>query len=98
MTKEERTASHLWKRYKIKYEDWLCMFKTQGYKCYLCDFPVSTSSDLKPGHTQRGVLDHCHQSGRRRKILYHNCNRALGLVKEKREVLERMIQYVTYEW
>lgn len=88
---EERTATHLWKRYKMSFEEWVAMFEKQDYKCCLCETPVRATTDRS---TDRGVVDHCHTDKSVRGILCHNCNRALGLVKDKTQTLKNMINYL----
>lgn len=39
-------------------------------------------------------LDHCHETGKVRGLLCHNCNRALGLLKDNKERLNRAILYL----
>ena len=39
-------------------------------------------------------VDHCHETGKIRGLLCHNCNRALGLFKDNVEFLERAILYL----
>lgn len=39
-------------------------------------------------------LDHCHSTGVVRGLLCHNCNRALGLLKDDVDVMQRAIDYL----
>ena len=45
-------------------------------------------------HKSKLVVDHCHATGKVRGLLCHNCNRALGLLKDKISVLKNAIQYL----
>lgn len=45
-------------------------------------------------HKSKLVVDHCHDTGIVRGLLCHNCNRALGLFKDKIEVLKNAIKYL----
>lgn len=87
----QKIAHHLHKRYKISYLEWRRMFEEQNFSCKTCDTPVSMELGNSPS---RGVVDHCHESGKVRGILCHNCNRALGLVKDNPETLQRMIEHI----
>lgn len=40
------------------------------------------------------VVDHCHDTGKIRGLLCHNCNRALGLLKDSVHTLESAIDYL----
>lgn len=39
-------------------------------------------------------LDHCHTTGRVRGVLCGPCNRALGLIKDRTDILNRMVKYL----
>ena len=66
--------------------------KDQDYKCYLCG---SEGFNIgKNNHTENLAVDHDHKTGKVRKLLCHNCNRALGLFKDNAEVLRKAAQYV----
>ena len=40
------------------------------------------------------VIDHCHTTGKVRGMLCHNCNRALGLLQDDKDYLEKAISYL----
>ncbi|NOR58429.1 MAG: hypothetical protein GQ474_07900 [Sulfurimonas sp.] len=50
--------------------------------CYVC----KTSEDL--------CIDHCHTSGKVRGVLCRKCNMALGLVRDDKRLLNKMIKYL----
>jgi hypothetical protein len=64
------------------------MLVSQEHKCKGCkrDF-----SEVAKGRLH---VDHCHTSGKVRGLLCHNCNLALGLLKDKIEVLANLIVYL----
>ena len=64
----------------------------QGHCCYLCGSPGFTIG--KKNHTEKLAVDHCHATGVVRKLLCHNCNRALGLMKDNPELLRKAADYV----
>ena len=39
-------------------------------------------------------IDHCHSTNKIRGVLCNNCNTALGLVKDNRQTLQNMLQYL----
>lgn len=70
------------------YSDYLNYLSIQNNKCKICKVDFSTL-ESKQIHT-----DHCHQSSEVRGILCHQCNIALGLVKDSPEILASMIKYL----
>ena len=80
------------RKYGLLYSDLEKLFQGQNFKCKLCDVDVTLS--IARNDTTRGVIDHCHNTNRIRGILCHNCNKALGLVKEKTDTLRKMIRYL----
>jgi hypothetical protein len=43
---------------------------------------------------EKKCIDHCHISNKIRGVLCNNCNTALGLVKDNRQTLQNMLQYL----
>jgi len=68
------------------------MKKQQDYKCYLCGSDGFLIG--KNNHTERRAVDHDHKTGKVRKLLCHNCNRALGLFKDNSELMRKAASYV----
>lgn len=60
------------------------MYEEQGGKCYLCG--ASQDRNL--------AVDHCHSTGKVRKLLCSQCNQALGLFKDNPEVMRKAALYV----
>lgn len=71
--------------YKIDIVDFLDMYETQDGKCYTCEKPCSYNEIH---------IDHCHSKGNVRGLLCRNCNLALGMVKDRKEILLKMIEYL----
>lgn len=44
--------------------------------------------------TVREVVDHCHETGKIRGLLCHNCNVALGHIKDQANTLYRLAEYL----
>lgn len=87
-----RDERYLQRVYKISRSDYLELLKKQGSCCKVCGeegFLMNPET-----HKRKLVVDHCHTSGKVRGLLCHNCNRALGLFKDKIEVLKSAIKYL----
>lgn len=87
----KRIEKHSKKR-GLLYEDLVKLFELQHYKCAICQDDIELTIEVN--HPKRGVIDHCHRSNKNRELLCHHCNRALGLVKDDPEILQRMIKYL----
>ena len=68
------------------------MKKYQNYKCYLCHSEGFLIG--KNNHNEKLAVDHDHDTGKVRKLLCHNCNRALGLFKDNPELMRKAASYV----
>lgn len=60
------------------------MLQEQNNSCYIC----------LEAFIKRASVDHCHKSGKIRRLLCNNCNVALGNVKDNPEILKKMIIYL----
>lgn len=58
----------------------------QNYRCNICNDPESYTGSLH--------VDHCHTSGLLRGLLCGRCNRAIGLLGDDVESLERALHHV----
>jgi len=67
------------------YED---MLVKQEYKCFICTIPLNT---LNSKHIH---IDHCHATGRVRKILCKGCNHGLGNFRDDITLLQNAISYL----
>jgi hypothetical protein len=74
-------------KYGISLSQYNQMLLKQDNKCFLCKVD---SNILK--HAL--AVDHCHETGRVRKLLCHNCNGAVGFTKENTSTLQRTIEYL----
>jgi hypothetical protein len=79
------------KNYKMTLEEYQKIFKDQNGKCAICQ---EIGFAMRENQRQLVVIDHCHSSGKVRGLLCHNCNRALGLFKDKINNLENAIRYL----
>lgn len=80
------------KNYGIGREDYERMLLEQNYKCKICDGPGFLMNPKT--HRTKLVVDHCHETGIVRGLLCHNCNRALGLLKDSIKTMQRAISYL----
>ena len=83
-------AGHDLKKFNMSVDDYFNRLAEQGGRCAIC----RTDQPGGRGITRPLAVDHCHSSGRVRKLLCHRCNGALGMVSDSPEILARMIEYV----
>lgn len=84
-------SRYLQRTYGITLELYERMLEEQGHVCKLC---MGEGFTMATHHKVKLVVDHCHATGKVRGLLCHNCNRALGLMKDSTETLERAIEYL----
>ena len=82
--------AELQRRYGITQQDYEVMIVEQNNQCAICN------ATEPGGRHNRGyfVVDHCHTTGKVRKLLCNNCNTALGLVGDNISTLQKMIEYL----
>ena len=73
------------RHYNLSLEDYNRMYEEQNGKCYLCEKNIA-GKEIK--------VDHNHKTGKVRKLLCHNCNTSLGLLKEDIKLFEKCINYL----
>ena len=62
------------------------LHQAQDGKCAICG---------KEPEDRRLAMDHCHATGRIRGLLCMHCNVGLGMFKDKKELLEQAIAYLS---
>lgn len=82
-----RRKQHYRTKYGLTEEGRNAMIAAQNFKCKTC------AAD-SPGNKRGWVVDHCHASNKVRGILCHDCNLALGHVKDDVVILESLIKYL----
>jgi hypothetical protein len=84
---EKRKNVEFKNRYGITLDQRNKLFENQGGKCLTC---LTTKA-------KKFCVDHCHKSGKIRGILCDNCNKAIGLIKDKKETAYRIFNYLMKE-
>jgi hypothetical protein len=85
-------TSYYKRNYGITEADLEEMKKKQNYRCYICGSEGFLIG--KNGHTEKLAVDHDHATGQVRKLLCHNCNRALGLMHDDPSLLRKAANYI----
>ena len=83
--------SYYMKQYGIGIADVENLLEEHNHQCGICfskGFKMHESAQFDL------VVDHCHDTGKVRGVLCHNCNRAVGLLKDNIEVLKNAISYL----
>lgn len=84
-------SRYLLRNYGITLDDYERMLEEQQGKCRIC---LGEGFVMASHHKMKLVVDHCHATGVVRGLLCHNCNRALGLLQDSTESLERALDYL----
>ena len=80
------------RNYGITETEYRKRLEDQDHKCHLCGSDGFLIG--KNGHSEKLAVDHCHATGTVRKLLCHNCNRALGLLKDDPDLMRRAAAYI----
>jgi hypothetical protein len=75
------------KEYGISLQDREVIMKEQDGKCAVC-------GDILIKEGNKTCLDHNHITGKIRGIVCHNCNCALGYIKDNSDIAEAMVRYL----
>jgi hypothetical protein len=73
------------KRYNITADEYWQMFEEQNGVCKVCN--------EEPGDKKLAV-DHCHDTGEVRGLLCSRCNTALGLLREDKNIMKSLMEYI----
>lgn len=82
---------YLERNYGINMDVYEQMLNEQNHLCKICGEEGFTMANY---HSMKLVVDHCHSTGVVRGLLCHNCNRALGLLKDSKKALKTAIAYL----
>lgn len=81
----------LQRAYGISYDAYLHMKHQQDDRCVIC----GTHHDDSPKGL---VVDHCHETGKVRRLLCSHCNTGLGHFKDNPELLKKAAEYLEDQW
>jgi len=74
--------------YNITLSTYNDLLKSQNDRCAIC-------ARTKEENNRYLCVDHCHKTGKIRGLLCSRCNRALGLLKDSKDILNNAIDYIT---
>lgn len=75
------------KNYGITIAEYDQMFSSQSGKCAICETHQDNLS-------KRLAVDHCHTTGKLRKLLCEKCNRGLGFFQDSPVLLKKAMEYL----
>ena len=76
-------------KYNLTVEEYNNLLESQQDRCAIC-----STDDRTGGPGNYFPVDHCHDTGEVRGILCHTCNLAVGCLKDKIEIAERLVLYL----
>lgn len=85
------TNAYYVRNYGISLETYLDIAEKQNFVCAICG---KENFAMRNTHSGGLLVDHDHNTGEVRGLLCHNCNRALGLLKDNPEYLRKAINYL----
>ena len=88
---EALSEAYLKRTYSITLAEYDALLELQKGRCAICG---GEGFLMGPQHKKKLVVDHDHATGKVRGLLCHNCNRALGLLGDKPELLHRAADYL----
>lgn len=88
---EGKTTAYLKRSYGITFKDYIRLLEEQEGRCAICE---GVGFKMVDHHNLQLVVDHCHSTGVVRGLLCHNCNRALGLLKDSPDTLLKAVKYL----
>lgn len=91
-THERKREKWLKHKYNITYKQYEDMYIAQDKKCAICKCDIYI--DKRDNSHTTACIDHCHKTGRIRGLLCNHCNRALGLLKEDKNIIRNMEKYI----
>ncbi len=84
---QAKRNTHLKAKFGISLDQFNSLLASQNYRCALC---------MTPEPRGRGTfhVDHCHDTGKVRGLLCHNCNTGIGKLGDNVESLRRAVDYL----
>ena len=87
----KETERYYMRIYGLTLNEYLDIAEEQNFVCAICGQENFPMKDCSSGTL---VVDHKHSTGEVRGLLCHNCNRALGLLKDEPKVLQKAMNYL----
>lgn len=85
-TEKRKKKNSLVKKFGINYDQYTQMLKDHNEVCAVCG-----NKDM---NGRKLAVDHCHTTNKIRGLLCTNCNTALGLLKDSKELLNSAVKYL----
>lgn len=79
------------RQHGLTVDEYATMLAAQGNKCAICKQPETHRIAGKPVSL---AIDHCHTTGRVRRLLCFRCNTVLGLMRENPKLLRSAADYL----
>jgi hypothetical protein len=79
---------HIEKKYNISYSEYEKMLDAQLSLCYICNRPEPQERN------EYLAVDHCHKTGKIRKLLCSRCNMVVGLLEENFAIADKIKEYI----
>lgn len=84
--------------YGITIEEYEQMLESQDSRCAICTIHIDEMPQPINARTKRAFdVDHCHDTGKIRGLLCHNCNKGLGNFKDNITFMTNAISYLIKE-
>lgn len=80
---------HFRSAYGLEWDEYQSMIEGQNNKCAICEQGPENKS-----RWNKLFVDHCHDTGKVRKLLCGQCNAGLGNFQENKEFLNKAIEYL----
>ncbi len=90
---EKLKHKHLKRKFKISFNQYKHMMEEQNNLCAICNEPEK-SICYQSKKTFFLSVDHCHKTGKIRKLLCNKCNVGLGSFKDDANILLSAIEYL----
>lgn len=81
------------KSFKIDYAAYRTILEKQNFVCAICEEPEKTIHHVT-NELKSLAVDHCHETGKIRGLLCQRCNRVLGKIKDRIDLLDKMKDYL----
>ena len=83
---ERNRKADLKRRFGLTLDQYETMLFEQNGVCFLCNKKCQTNERL--------CVDHCHKTGKVRKLLCRKCNSGIGQLGDSEELLKKAVEYI----